>query len=456
MGSMARIPQLNIVILAAGKGKRMLSARPKVLHQVMGKAMIEYVVEAARALNPSRVVVVTGHEKEAVEGQLRSTGVVFAAQEAQKGTAHALLTADGAISEGDVLVLYGDVPLVTPGTLKEFVEFFKGSQGVAFMTTGVANPDGYGRVVLAGDDILEIIEDADATPEEKEIKEINTGICMLSRQMFELVKEIKADNAKGEHYLTDICSVAARRGIRTKGMHYAEAHEVLGINTRKDLLEANLTMRRRILEQHMEQGVTLLGDQIYIEADVVIGADTIIFPFSHLRGKTVIGKGATIGPHVVVNDSVLGDGVTIEPFCSLDGVTAEAGVKMGPFSRIRPTTLLKNGVKIGNFVEVKNSVISENTKANHLSYLGDAEIGKDVNVGAGTITCNYDGKKKHKTIIEDGVFVGSNTELVAPVKIGKDATIGAGATITHDVPEGALAVTRVKQRHIEGYARRKK
>jgi bifunctional UDP-N-acetylglucosamine pyrophosphorylase / glucosamine-1-phosphate N-acetyltransferase len=453
---MARAPQLNIVILAAGKGKRMLSAWPKVLHEVMGKPMIECVVEAAKALSPSKVVVVTGHEKEAVEGRLQAAGVLFAVQEAQKGTAHALLTAEGAIDEGDVLVLYGDVPLVSPGTLQGFVRFFKGSQGVAFMTTEVANSDGYGRVVLDGDEILEIIEDADATPGQKQIKEINTGICMLSRQMFDLVREIKADNAKGEHYLTDICGVAASRGIRTKGMHHANANEVLGINTRKDLLEANLTMRRRILEHHMEQGVTLLGDQIYIEAEVVIGADTIIYPFSYLRGRTVIGKGATIGPHVVIKDSALGDGVTIEPFCALDGLTAEAGARIGPFSRIRPTTLLKKGVKIGNFVEVKNAVISENTKANHLSYLGDAEIGKDVNVGAGTITCNYDGRKKHKTIIEDDVFVGSNTELVAPVKIGKDATIGAGSTITHDVPEGALAVTRTKQRHIEGYARRKK
>jgi len=434
----------------------MFSARPKVLHEVMGKPMIEYVVEAARALNPSKVVVVTGHEKEAVEGRLHSAGVLFAVQEAQKGTAHALLTAEGAIGEGDVLVLYGDVPLVSPGTLQEFVRFFRRSQGVAFMTTEVANPDGYGRVVLDGDNIREIIEDADATPDQKQIKEINTGICMLARQMFDLVREIKADNAKGEHYLTDICGVAASRGLKTKGMHYAHAHEVLGINTRKDLLEANLIMRRRILEHHMERGVTLLGDQIYIEADVSVGADTIIYPFSHLRGKTVIGQGATIGPHVVLNDSVLGDGVTVEPFSALDGVTAEAGVKIGPFSRIRPTTLLKKGAKIGNFVEVKNAVISENTKANHLSYLGDAEIGKDVNVGAGTITCNYDGRKKHKTIIEDGVFVGSNTELVAPVRVGKDATIGAGSTITHDVPEGALAVTRAKQRHIEGYARRKK
>lgn len=279
---------------------------------------------------------------------------------------------------------------------------------------------------------------------------------MLRKGILPLLKEIKADNAKGEYYLTDICKIARMRGISVKGYHYGDAREVLGINTRKDLFEANRIMRERILEQHLDQGVTLLGDGIYIESDVKIGRDTVVFPFCFLRGKTTIGEGATIGPHVLINDSVLGDNVIVEPFCSLDGLTTETGVKIGPFSRIRPTTVLKEGVKIGNFVEVKNSTIMENSKANHLSYLGDTDLGKEVNVGAGTITCNYDGRKKYRTTIEDGVFVGSNTELVAPVKVGKDATIGAGSTITRDVPEGALAVSRVKQKHIEGYARRKK
>ena len=448
--------QLNIVILAAGKGKRMLSARPKVLHEIMGKPMLEYVVEEARKLSPSKIVVVTGHEKGLVEERLRSAGVFFAVQEEQKGTAHALLTAEPMIGEGDVLVLYGDVPLISAATLRSFLAFFETSEGVAFMTTEVNNPDGYGRVITEGNEIREIVEDADADQAQKKIREINTGICMLRSGMLPLAKEIQAENAKGEYYLTDICKVAGARGIRVKGYHYGDAQEVLGINTRKELLEANRIMRERILDRHLQQGVTLLGDGIYIEQDVRIGRDTVIFPFSYLRGTTLIGEGASIGPHAVIKDSQLGDTVTVEPFCSLDGVTAESNVKIGPFSRIRPTTILKEGVKIGNFVEVKNSVIMENSKANHLSYLGDAEIGKEVNIGAGTITCNYDGKKKHRTLIEDGVFVGSNTELVAPVRIGKDATIGAGSTITQDVPDGALAVTRVKQKHIEGYARRKK
>jgi bifunctional UDP-N-acetylglucosamine pyrophosphorylase / glucosamine-1-phosphate N-acetyltransferase len=448
--------QPNIVVLAAGKGKRMHSKRPKVLHEIMGKPMIEYVVEAARDLSASRIVVVTGHEKELVEGRLRQAGLSFAAQEEQKGTAHALLTAEPMIGDGDVIVLYGDVPLVRAETLRAFVAFFRESEGVAFMTTAVSDPTGYGRVIMDRDEIRDIVEDADADASQKKIREINTGICMLRKGMLPLLKEIKADNAKGEYYLTDICKIARMRGISVKGYHHEDAREVLGINTRKDLLEANSIMRERILEQHLDQGVTLLGEGIYIESDVKIGTDTVLFPFSFLRGATTIGKGATIGPHVVINDSTLGDNVTVEPFCSLDGLTAEAGVKIGPFSRIRPTTVLKEGVKIGNFVEVKNSTIMENSKANHLTYLGDADIGKEVNVGAGTITCNYDGKKKHKTTIEDGVFVGSNTELVAPVRVGKDATIGAGSTITQDVPDGALAVSRVKQKHIEGYARRKK
>ncbi|HVN24015.1 MAG TPA: bifunctional UDP-N-acetylglucosamine diphosphorylase/glucosamine-1-phosphate N-acetyltransferase GlmU [Syntrophorhabdales bacterium] len=450
------MPQPTIVILAAGKGKRMRSRKPKVLHEIMGRPMIECVVEAARQLSPSKIVVVTGHERELVEERLKNGELFFAAQEEQKGTAHALLVAEPMLDATDILILYGDVPLIKPETLQAFIQFFRSSQGVAFMTTEVDDPAGYGRVITDGDVIRDIVEDADADASQKKIREINTGICMLKKEMLPLVREIKNDNAKNEYYLTDICKVARTRGITVRGYHYNDPQEVLGINTRKELLNANQIMRERILAQHMDNGVTLAGEGIYIESDVRIGQDTVIFPFCFLRGKTIVGEGVTIGPHVVINNSVIGDGVTVEPFCSLDGLTAEAAVAIGPFARIRPTTVLKERVKIGNFVEVKNSVIQPKSKANHLSYIGDADIGTDVNVGAGTITCNYDGRKKYRTTIEDGVFVGSNTELVAPVKIGKDATIGAGSTITRDVPEGALAVTRVKQKHIEGYARRKK
>ena len=308
--------QRNIVILAAGKGKRMLSARPKVLHEVMGKPMLHYVVEEAGKLSPSSIVVVTGHEKALVEARFQGAGVLFAEQKEQKGTAHALLAAEDMLGDGDVLVLYGDVPLISAATLRAFLAVFEASDGVAFMTTEVNNPDGYGRVIMEGE----------------EIREINTGICMLRRAMLPLAKEIGVENAKGEYYLTDICKVAGARGIRVRGFHHADAREVLGINTRRDLLEANRIMRERICERHMEQGVTLLGESIYIEPDVRIGKDTKIFPFSHLRGATRVGERGSIGPHAVLKDAALGDDVTVEPFCSLDGVTIESGARIAPAS----------------------------------------------------------------------------------------------------------------------------
>ena len=260
--------QPSIVILAAGKGKRMRSKQPKVLHEIMGKPMIEYVVEGAKQLSPSKIVVVTGHEKELVEERLKDAGISFAAQKEQKGTAHALLAAEPMIGDdnnmGDLLVLYGDVPLIKAATIRAFIAFFQSSQGVAFMTTEVSDPTGYGRVIMDGDMIRDIVEDADADASQKKIREINTGICMLGKEMLPLVREIEAENAKGEYYLTDICKVARMHGIAVKGYHYGDAQEVLGINTRKDLLEANRVMRERILGQHMDQGVTLLGEGIYI------------------------------------------------------------------------------------------------------------------------------------------------------------------------------------------------
>jgi bifunctional UDP-N-acetylglucosamine pyrophosphorylase/glucosamine-1-phosphate N-acetyltransferase len=453
------MPRFNCVILAAGKGKRMLSKMPKTVHPIMGKPMVRYVVQTAKQLGSKKTIVVTGHEKEVVEDCLKDEDVVFSLQAEQKGTAHAVLTAEGLLADGeaDILVLYGDVPLIQASTLEAFVRFFEQSEGIVFMTTRVERPDGYGRVVMGGnDDILDIVEDSEATGKVREIDVINTGICMIRGDFLPLVKAITPDNNKGEFYLTDICKVAKAKGIKVKAWLHENAGEVLGINTRKELLEANSLMKNAILDRHMENGVTLIDRSAYIESDVTIGKDTVIFPYCYLTGKTEIGEDVTIGPHVVIKDSIIGRGAAIEGFSSLDGVRADEGVKIGPFSRIRPTTVLKKNVKIGNFVEVKNSTIEEGSKANHLSYLGDARIGTGVNIGAGTITCNYDGRRKHKTTIGDGVFVGSNTELVAPVAIGKDAVIGAGSTITHDVPEGALAVTRAKQKNIEGYARRKK
>ena len=448
----------DVVVLAAGKGERMVSDKPKVMHEIMGKPMIDYVVGVARKLNPDNIIVVTGHGGAKVEAHLKDTSVICAVQSEQKGTAHALLSSARFLGGrgGDILVLYGDVPLIELATLQSFLSFYEKGKDILFMTTDVADPRGYGRIISDGDAIIEIREEVDASPEERQIKEINTGICILPWESFTYLQEIGAANKKGEYYLTDICKIGQNKGNTIKKYHHENSLEVLGINSRKELMEANITMRMRIIENHMKNGVTFFDDNVYIEDDVQIGKDTVIFPNSYILGKTVIGSGVSIGPNVVIRDSKIHANVTIDGFVVMEGTEVHEGVKMGPFSRLRPQTVIGKEAHIGNFVEIKNSLVGEHSKANHLAYIGDSEIGKEVNIGAGTITCNYDGVKKHKTIIEDNVFVGSNTELVAPVTVGKNAVIGAGSTITKNVPEGALATSRAQQKHIEDYRRKKK
>jgi bifunctional UDP-N-acetylglucosamine pyrophosphorylase/glucosamine-1-phosphate N-acetyltransferase len=448
--------KLNVVILAAGKGERMVSKRPKVMHEIMGRPMIRYVVERAQELSPARIVVVVGYGREKVEEYLRPYPVACALQRAQKGTANALLAAGKFIDGGDVLVLYGDVPIIEKETLRNFLAFYEKTKCITFMTTDVPDPGGYGRVIMSGDEILAIREDIDATRKEREINRINTGICIIPAKSFPLLRSITADNKKGEYYLTDICKVGRQKGQGIKGYNHGDAREVLGINTRKELLEANEIMRQRIIGQHMQKGVTILDRNVYIESGVKIGIDTTVSPNCHLLGDTVIGSDVVIGPNVIVKDSVVHDNVVIEGFVTIEGTEIKEGAKIGPFSRLRPGTVIGKGARIGNFVEVKNSRIDKDARAGHLAYIGDAEVGKNVNIGAGTITCNYDGARKHRTVIGDNVLVGSNTELVAPVKIGRDAVIGAGSTITEDVPGGALALTRVKQKHVPGYGRKKR
>ncbi|HVN97703.1 MAG TPA: bifunctional UDP-N-acetylglucosamine diphosphorylase/glucosamine-1-phosphate N-acetyltransferase GlmU [Syntrophorhabdaceae bacterium] len=447
---------LDVVILAAGKGERMVSSKPKVMHEIMGRSMIDYVVDTASKLEPATIIVVTGYGREEVEAHLAGKPVVCAVQKEQRGTAHALLSSEEFLTGNDVLVLYGDVPLMEPSTLKEFVSFYEKDKQITFMTTLVSDPSGYGRIISDGDRILHIREEIDASPEERKIKEINTGICLIPGKCMAYVREIGADNKKGEHYLTDICGVAASKGEVVRAYRHLSASEVLGTNSRKELLEANMTVRMRILERHLKNGVSFADSNVYIEDDVQIGRDVMIFPNCYITGKTAIGNRVTVGPNVIIRDSIIHDDVEIEGFVVMEGVELKAGAKAGPFSRLRPKSVVEKGAKIGNFVEVKNSVIGEGSKASHLTYIGDSTIGKKVNIGAGTITCNYDGVKKHKTVIEDEVFVGSNTELVAPVTIGKGAVIGAGTTVTKNVPEGALAITRVQQKHIAGYGRKKK
>lgn len=327
---------LDIVILAAGKGERMVSEKPKVLHEVMGKPMIDYVVEAAQGLKPSKIVVVTGHGREKVEAHLLDGSVICAVQQDQKGTAHALMTALQHLGENDVLVLYGDVPLIELATLRDFLSFYEEGRHITFMTTDVTDPKGYGRVITVGSDIIDIKEEIDASPEEKEIREINTGICIIPRESLSYLKEISADNKKGEYYLTDICKIARNKGDLVKAYRHGVTSEVLGINSRKEQTAANKIMKQRVLERHMKNGVSFIDSNVYIGSDVEIGKDTTIFPDCYILGKTVIGEQVTIGPNVNIRDSIIHGNVKISGFADLEGVELMDGSEVGPFSYLRP------------------------------------------------------------------------------------------------------------------------
>jgi len=348
--------QLSVVILAAGKGERMLSSKPKVMHDIMGKPMVGYAIARAQELSATNTVVVLGYRKEQVEGYVKGFNVITALQKGQKGTAHAVLSAEKFVKGHDVLVLYGDVPLIESSTLEGFINFFRKVGTVTFMTTDVENPTGYGRVLMKKDRIEKIVEEIDASPAERKIKCINTGICAIPASLFPLLKEIKADNKKGEYYLTDIYKISQQKGFDVKGYHHERSSEVLGINSKKELLEANITMKDRILDGHMKNGVTFFDRNIYIENDVTIGKDTVISPNTHILGKTRIGEGVSVGPNSFIRDSMLHDVVIIEGFVFMEGAELEEGVRVGPFSRIQPKTLIRKGAKVDNFVEVKKTV----------------------------------------------------------------------------------------------------
>jgi bifunctional UDP-N-acetylglucosamine pyrophosphorylase / glucosamine-1-phosphate N-acetyltransferase len=327
--------QLNIVILAAGKGERMLSKKSKVMHEVMGKPLIGHVVERAKELSPVEIVVVTGFGREEVEAYLENWNVDISVQTEQKGTAHALLSAERFIKGGDVLVLYGDVPLIEASTLKNFLSFYMHFNSIAFLTTQVENPQGYGRVIMKDDEILNIVEDADATTEEKMVNEINTGICIIPEEHFPLLRLIEPNNKKGEYYLTDICKVAKKKGLHVKGCSHSESTEVLGINNKKELLDANMTMRDRILDKHMINGATLLDRNIYIESDVVIGKETTVFPNSYMLGSTVIGDNVVIGPNTVIKNSKINNNVRIEGFTIIEESEVKEDKIIKAFSQIK-------------------------------------------------------------------------------------------------------------------------
>lgn len=449
------------IILAAGKGTRMKSDLVKVLHPILGLPMLSYPIDLSlNKICAQITIVVIGHQADRIREIFKDSRIVFALQEEQLGTAHAVLKALPYISEfnGTVLILYGDVPLIKEETIFSFIDNFHENESVLSVLTAVVDdPSGYGRIIRNSQGWLErIVEEKDANEEERLIREINTGIfCINSSFLKEGILEIGRNNAQNEYYLTDLVHIARKRGFRCSAHMIANPIEAMGINTRIDLATANEVLRKEKVKKLMLSGVTLIDpNTCYIESLVEIGRDTIIYPNCMIQGNTKIGERCTIESNVRIIDSKIGNDVIIRSNSVITESKIEDRVSIGPFAHLRPQTEIRSRAKIGNFVEVKKSIIGKGSKANHLTYIGDSIIGEDVNVGAGTITCNYDGFQKHQTIIGDRVFVGSNVELIAPVKVGNDALIGAGTTVTKDVPDGALAISRVKQKNIKGWSKR--
>jgi len=450
------------VILAAGLGKRMKSKRAKVLHPIAGRSMILYSVETARRLPSEKILVVVAHQAEAVKQALENQPTETVHQGRPLGTGHAVLQTQAALADfpGPALILNADVPLITVETIRSMLKAHQDrGHELTLLTATFSDPKGYGRVIRnPGGDPISITEEADATPAQRAIREINTGFYVANIPfLFSALKELTSANSQREYYLTDIVQLAVRRGLKIGALQAQDPEEVTGINTRADLARIERAVRRRIAERHLSEGVTLLDPaSVWIDADVTIGRDTLIYPNVHLEGASQIGEDCVIHSHTRITNCRLGAAVTVLDSCVLNEAVLEEGARVGPFAHLRPGTVLHKDSKIGNFVEVKKTEMGEGSKANHLTYLGDASIGNKVNIGAGTITCNYDGVSKHKTIIEDEVFVGSDTQLIAPVRIGRGAVIGAGSTITRDVPPDSLAVGRARQEIKKDWARRGK
>jgi len=452
---------ISTIILAAGKGTRMKSELVKVLHPILGLPMLSYPIELSlNKINAKKTIVVVGHQADQIQERFKDLKIDFALQREQLGTGHAVLQAIPFLQSfsGTVLILCGDVPLVRRETLRSFIDTYKeNGSTLSVLTAVVEDPFGYGRILRNPEGWLEkIVEEKDASEEERAIREINTGIfCVKASFLKEGLTEIGRENAQGEYYLTDLVEIAKRNGLRCSAHIAADPVEVMGINTRIDLAMANDVLRREKLKDLMLSGVTIPDPKTtYIDRAVEVGKDTLLYPNCHLQGKTTIGERCIIEPNSKISDSIIGNDVTVRANSVITESKIEDGVSIGPFAHLRPLSEVKTRAKIGNFVEVKKSVIGKGSKANHLAYIGDSLLGEDVNIGAGTITCNYDGFEKHQTIIGNRVFVGSNVELVAPVKVGNDSSIGAGTTITKDVPDGALAISRVKQKNIKGWSKK--
>jgi bifunctional UDP-N-acetylglucosamine pyrophosphorylase/glucosamine-1-phosphate N-acetyltransferase len=449
------------IILAAGKGTRMKSDLVKVLHPLLGVPMLSYPLELSlEGIKAEKTIAVVGHQPGKIRETFKDPRIQFVLQEEQLGTGHAVLQAIPLLQsfEGTVLILCGDVPLVKTETLRSFMDTFWRNESVLSVLTAILeNSSGYGRIIRSAAGWLErIVEEKDASEEERLIPEINTGIfCVKASYLREGLKEIGQENAQGEYYLTDLVEIGRKKGIRCSAHMVADPVEVMGINTRIDLATAEAFLRQQKVRDLMLSGVTIIDPRTtYVDKPVEIGKDSLLHPNCVLQGKTKIGERCVIESNTRIVDSVIGNEVLVRSNSVITESKIDDGASIGPFAHLRPLTEIKSKAKIGNFVEVKKSVIGRGTKANHLTYIGDSLVGEEANIGAGTITCNYDGFEKHQTIIGDKVFVGSNVELVAPVKVGSRSSIGAGTTVTKDIPEGALAISRVKQKNIKGWGKK--
>ncbi len=452
---MTNIEHLNIVILAAGQGTRMKSSLPKVLHPLAGQALVQHVINASKKLSPEIINVVYGHGGEQVQQYINDPEINWVLQAEQLGTGHAVDQVKDQLKDNQLaLILYGDVPLIKVETLTKLLDQAK--DGFSLLTVSLDNPQGYGRIVRNSKGLVEkITEEKDASNDVKKIKEVNTGILAVKADLLKnWLGKLDNKNAQEEYYLTDVIAMAVKDGFTIETTQPNDEYEVLGVNNRLQLAELERYYQQEQANKLMAGGITLADPtRIEIRGELIHGQDISIDINTIFEGNVSIGNNVLIGANCIIKDSKIADDVVILPMSILDNTSVGKGSKVGPFARLRPGAVLSENTHIGNFVEIKKSFVGLGSKVNHLTYVGDSMVGKNVNIGAGTITCNYDGANKHQTVIEDNVFVGSATQLVAPVKIGKNATIGAGSTITTDVADDELAITRVKQKNIKGWKR---
>lgn len=448
--------KVNFVILAAGKGTRMRSSLPKVLHKLSGRSMLGHVVAAVESLGEAKKIIVTGHGAEQVEQQFKSPTTIFTQQKEQLGTGHAVhMAVPELCSDAVVIVLYGDVPLIRPATIQKILAVVTEST-MGLLTINLDQPTGYGRIVRnTKGDITEIIEQKDASVEQLKITEVNTGVLALqSSQLSDWLPKITNNNAQGEYYLTDLVAIAREAGVEIISVNPESATEVEGVNNRVQLSQLERAHQRQLAEVLMESGTSLADPARFDQrGELSAGTDNFIDINCVFNGSVTIGSNVSIGANCQISDSTIGDGVSILPNTIIESSVVGDRAVVGPFARLRPGTKMESDTKVGNFVETKKTLVGKGSKINHLSYVGDAQLGENVNIGAGTITCNYDGVSKYKTDLGDGVFVGSNSTLVAPIKVDKGGFIAAGSTVTTEVPSDSLAVGRAKQRNIKGWKR---